>query len=130
MISGKLTSKRQKNNLLSHKKSIASSVQDATERMFAKLLTAKDAATVVGGAGGSSSLDAFLRAETNWSKVKAFQAFETDQYTSPSFVTNDGAAGNPHCWQKLRDISVSKSKLTIRLLIFALRSGYGSVVIL
>ena len=61
------------------------------------------------------SLDAFLHAKRSWSKAKAFQAFETDQHTSPpkQFVTNDGAAGNPHCWQKLRDISVSvcKSKL-------------------
>ena len=40
------------------------------------------------------SLDAFLHAERSWSKVKAFQAFETDQHTSPpkQFVTNDGAA--------------------------------------
>jgi len=86
-----------------------------TERMFAKLPTTEDdgKVVVVGGAGGSSSLDAFLRAETNWSKVRALRAFETDQYTSPTrqFVTNDGAAGNPRCWQKLRDISDSKSKL-------------------
>jgi hypothetical protein len=87
-----------------------------TERMFAKLPTTEDAGkvVVVGGAGGSSSLDAFLRAETNWSKVKAFRAFETDQYYTTSlpeqFVTNDGADGNPRCWKKLRDISDSKSK--------------------
>lgn len=91
-----------------------------TERMFAKLPTTDS--IVVGGAGGASSLDAFLRAESNWSTVKAFEAFEYDakllhrfeegcdgkEIPRPppprQFVTNDGASGNPQCWQKLRGL--------------------------
>lgn len=65
------------------------------------------------GAGGSSTYDAFLRAEQNWSNLKAFEAFEYDPKLlqkmqngippPPTFVTEDGAQGNPKCWAKLRE---------------------------
>jgi hypothetical protein len=65
------------------------------------------------GAGGSSTYDAFLKAEQNWSKLKASKPFVYDTKllqtiqngipAPPTFVTDDGAQGNPKCWAKLRE---------------------------
>lgn len=65
-----------------------------------------------GGAGGSSTYDAFLRVEQNWASLKGFKAFSYDPKLlnkvqdgippPPQFVTEDGAVGNPQCWAKLR----------------------------
>jgi flavin-dependent dehydrogenase len=64
------------------------------------------------GAGGSSTYDAFLKVEQNWSRLKAakpfaydtklFQAIQNGISPPPTFVTDDGAQGNPKCWAKLR----------------------------
>jgi len=80
-----------------------------TERMFNKIPEENQA----GGAGGSSTLDAFVRAEKNWERLKEFKAFQFDKkllrWTQdehgppPQFVSTDGAFGNQKCWQKLRD---------------------------
>ncbi|MGK3737373.1 MAG: hypothetical protein ACI8RD_001904 [Bacillariaceae sp.] len=80
-----------------------------TERMFSKIPTENQA----GGAGGSSTLNAFKRAEENWERLKAFKPFHYDkdilQWTQdghgppPQFVSTDGAFGNPMCWEKLRN---------------------------
>mmetsp|Transcript_11928 Transcript_11928/g.30265 ORF Transcript_11928/g.30265 Transcript_11928/m.30265 type:complete len:790 (+) Transcript_11928:76-2445(+) len=80
-----------------------------TERMFRKIPEENQA----GGAGASTTLDAFMRAEKNWERLKEFQAFEYDkkvlrwtqntQGPPPQFVSTDGAFGNQKCWQKLRD---------------------------
>lgn len=80
-----------------------------TERMFKKIPEENQA----GGAGASTTLDAFLRAEKNWERLKEFQAFQYDKKTlrwtqdthgpPPQFVSTDGAFGNQKCWQKLRD---------------------------
>jgi len=80
-----------------------------TERMFNKIPEENQA----GGAGGSSTLDAFVRAEKNWQRLKEFEAFQfdkkllrwtqNDHTPSPQFVSTDGAFGNPKCWQRLRD---------------------------
>lgn len=80
-----------------------------TERMFLKIPTENQA----GGAGGMSTLDAFQRAEVNWSRLKQFQPFDYDtrllkwtqneQGPPPQFVSTDGAFGNPKCWQRLRE---------------------------
>jgi hypothetical protein len=80
-----------------------------TERMFNKIPEENQA----GGAGGSSTLDAFVRAEKNWERLKAFESFQFDKkllrWTQnehgppPQFVSTDGAFGNPKCWEKLRD---------------------------
>jgi hypothetical protein len=66
-----------------------------------------------GGAGGSSTYDAFVRMEQNWSRLKESKAFtydstllkqEQDGITGPpKFVTSDGGEGNPQCWAKLRE---------------------------
>ena len=80
-----------------------------TERMFNKIPEENQA----GGAGASTTLDAFVRAEKNWERLKEFQSFQYDkkmlrwtqgtQGPPPQFVSTDGAFGNPKCWQKLRD---------------------------
>ena len=79
-----------------------------TQRIMEKTSSAGQ----TGGAGGVSTWDAFLRAEENWSRLKASKAFEYDSTTftkvqngippPPQFITDDGAAGNPRCWEKLR----------------------------
>lgn len=66
------------------------------------------------GAGGSSTYEAFLKAEERWKKLKLSQPIKnSDPYsllkgneqTSSllSFVTDDGAKGNARCWEKLRN---------------------------
>jgi len=67
-----------------------------------------------GGAGGVSTWDAFLRAENLWTKLKASSSFEYDPMhlqkkqnngstpPPPTFLTSDGAKGNPACWQALQ----------------------------
>ncbi|KAG7361044.1 hypothetical protein IV203_036144 [Nitzschia inconspicua] len=80
-----------------------------TERMLKKVPTENQA----GGAGGSSTLEAFKRAEANWAKLKAFKPFQYDKkllrWTQdghgppPQFVATDGAFGNPKCWEKLKN---------------------------
>ena len=70
------------------------------------------------GAGGFSTYDAFLRADSMWSKLKSSQPFDYD-ITNLSqvqngieppvqFVTDDGAKGNPAAWSKLRESQSSK----------------------
>jgi len=71
-----------------------------------------------GGAGGSSTWDAFLRAEDNWKRLRNSKAFHYDpkllrqeqngQTPPPQFVTVDGALGSTAAWSKLRQLS-SKS---------------------
>lgn len=85
--------------------------QTLTERMLSKVPTEFQAS----GAGGFSTLDAFQRAEANWSKIKAFEPFEYDpkllqreqngQPAPRQFVTSDGGVGNPKCWSKLQELS-------------------------
>jgi flavin-dependent dehydrogenase len=80
-----------------------------TERMLKKVPSENQA----GGAGGSSTFEAFKRAEENWTRLKAFKAFKYDskllrwdQNGNPppkQFVTSDGAFGNPKCWAKLAE---------------------------
>jgi len=87
-----------------------------TERMFQKIPSEQQA----GGAGGSSTYNAFLRADENWSRLKEFQGFEYDtkllQFDqrgmgpSSQFVSTDGAFGNPACWTMLRK-SIGQTQL-------------------
>jgi len=65
------------------------------------------------GAGGASTWNAFLRTEENWRRLRDFEPFKYDNKLKrsiqngipppPSFVTDDGAKGNPEAWKKLRD---------------------------
>ena len=80
-----------------------------TERMLKKVPSENQ----TGGAGGSSSFEAFKRAEENWTRLKSFKAFDYDskflrwnQNGNPppkQFVASDGAFGNPKCWAKLSE---------------------------
>jgi hypothetical protein len=100
-----------------------------TERMFRKVDDddGGDENQAGGAGGGASTLDAFLRAESNWGRVKSFEPFVYDPklLLSPSgepgggappppprrFVTDDGASGNPTCWSKLRDVSSGTAQI-------------------
>jgi len=68
-----------------------------TERIMRKTSAEGQAA----GAGGASTWDAFLKAEENWAKLKAYKPNPTKD-RPPMFVTTDGGTGNPQCWEKLR----------------------------
>jgi len=80
-----------------------------TERIMKK--TAAEAQAT--GAGGSSTWEAFERAEKNWSNLKAFKPFTYDRRHLRSeqngvlpptqFVTDDGALGSTRSWNKLRE---------------------------
>mmetsp|Transcript_26304 Transcript_26304/g.52866 ORF Transcript_26304/g.52866 Transcript_26304/m.52866 type:complete len:665 (-) Transcript_26304:1798-3792(-) len=74
-----------------------------------------------GGAGGVSTYDALIRADENWSRLKKSKAFKYDVSNlkrvqngvppPPQFVTADGGAGNPKCWEKLRKQAESSTPL-------------------
>ncbi len=79
------------------------------------------AAFRTGGAGGVSTYDALIRADENWSRLKKSKSFKYD-FTNlkrvqngvpppPQFVTEDGGAGNPKCWEKLRNQAESSTPL-------------------
>jgi hypothetical protein len=55
-----------------------------------------------GGAGSSSTWDAFVRTEANWLRLKTTTTGKLSESEIPTFVTADGARGNPACWAKLR----------------------------
>jgi hypothetical protein len=72
------------------------------------------------GAGGSSTYEAFLKAEDRWENLKSSKPLKSNNsYTSlkgngngnehplQSFVTDDGAKGSAKCWEKLRNTSAS-----------------------
>jgi hypothetical protein len=72
-----------------------------TERIMKR--TVGDAQT--SGAGGSSTWDAFVRTEANWLRLKTTTPTtkrNSEKEVVPTFVTDDGARGNPACWAKLR----------------------------
>jgi hypothetical protein len=86
-----------------------------TERMFQKIPEENQA----GGAGASTTMDAFVRAEKNWERLKEFQSFQYDKkllrwtqngHGPPApFVSTDGAFGNKKCWEKLRESAGMKN---------------------
>ena len=58
------------------------------------------------GAGSASTWEAFQRTEANWSRLKSSSTSSPSQSSSstmPLFITDDGARGNPKCWEKLRN---------------------------
>jgi hypothetical protein len=85
-------------------------VKGMTERIMKRIPAEQEAS----GAGGSSSWEAFLRAEKLWTQLKEFQPFtydtkymgRPDRNGNPPpqmFVYQDIAMGNPACWLKLRE---------------------------
>ena len=72
-----------------------------------------------GGAGASTTYQAFLRAEENWTRLKQSKALTYDpkllgrqqREQSPfKFITTDGAEGNPRCWETLRAVAKTNDK--------------------
>jgi len=70
------------------------------------------------GAGGSSTYDAFLKAEDRWKNLKSSKPLKSNnsfsslkgngnEHPLQSFVTDDGAKGSAKCWEKLRNTSAS-----------------------
>jgi hypothetical protein len=114
-----------------------------TERIMNKIPSENQAS----GAGGTSTWDGFKLAEENWSKLKSFKPFRFDSSTmrssasnqsAPQFVTEDGAVGNPLCWEKLRaqdgkrcdfDIAVCGGTLGIFFATAMLLKGHKVAVI-
>lgn len=77
----------------------SSSTKSLTQRIMERTST-----QTTGGAGGSASYEAFLKAEDNWTRLKQTSSYDAQQRDGPSrFVTDDGATGNPQCWAKLRE---------------------------
>lgn len=85
-------------------------VKGMTERIMKSIPVGQQAS----GAGGSSSWEAFQKAEKLWSQLKEFQPFtydskamgKPDRQGNPPpqmFVYQDIATGNPACWLKLRE---------------------------
>ncbi|GAX28670.1 hypothetical protein FisN_33Hh056 [Fistulifera solaris] len=85
-------------------------VKGMTERIMKRIPAERQAS----GAGGSSSWEAFQRAEKLWTQLKEFQPFtydakymgRPDRNGNPPpqmFVYQDIAMGNPACWLKLRE---------------------------
>ncbi len=99
---------------------VAQSEEDE-KSLTQRIMEKTSAAGQTGGAGGVSTWDAFLRAEENWSRLKASKSFEYDKTVlsavqhgvppPPQFVTDDGASGNPRCWEKLRMQAADSSPL-------------------
>lgn len=65
------------------------------------------------GAGGSSTYEAFLKAEDRWKSLKSSKSWKSTSIKGSeypllqSFVTDDGAKGSAKCWEKLRNTSAS-----------------------
>ena len=103
----------------------ASDSEDATDErsLTQRMMEQKPskASGQTGGAGGVSTWEALQRAEANWSRLKSSKAFEYDVTNlsaiqngippPPQFVTEDGAAGNPKCWAKLRSSQNESAEL-------------------
>lgn len=91
--------------------------EESTKSLTQRIMEKTSVAGQTGGAGGVSTWDAFLRAEENWARLRASEGFYHDPTLSttttttppaPTFVTTDGARGNPKCWDALRNVSESK----------------------
>jgi len=88
---------------------IGNAEKSRTQRIMESTSTSGQA----GGAGGSSTWDAFLRAEGNWQRLKESKDFRYDSNLlrevqngippPPQFVVDDGTLGNPRAWSKLRE---------------------------
>jgi len=83
-------------------------VKSLTQRIMERASSASSSGDGGAGAGSASTWEAFQRTEANWARLKSSST--TTQSPSsmtsssmPLFVTDDGARGNPKCWEKLRN---------------------------
>lgn len=89
------------------------STEESTKSRTQRIMEKTSSSGQAGGAGGSSTWDAFLRTEANWQRLKESKEFKYDprllrknQNGIPppmQFVVDDGAYGSPRAWAKLRE---------------------------
>lgn len=89
------------------------STEESTKSRTQRIMEKTSSSGQAGGAGGSSTWDAFLRTEANWQRLKESKEFKYDpkllrknQNGVPppmQFVVDDGADGSPRAWAKLRE---------------------------
>jgi len=91
------------------------STAETTEKSLTQRIMEKTNDSQSSGAGGSSTYDAFLRAETNWARLKDMEAFDYDEKLlgtrQDNFITDDAAQGSPRAWATLREIANGKKEL-------------------
>ncbi|KAL7429994.1 hypothetical protein ACHAXH_006011 [Discostella pseudostelligera] len=85
-------------------------VKSLTQRIMERASSASSSGAGGAGAGSASTWEAFQRTEANWARLKSSSSSSTTQSPSsmtsssmPLFITDDGARGNPKCWEKLRN---------------------------
>lgn len=74
-----------------------SNIKSLTQRIMERVSSSSSQS---GGAGSASTWEAFKRTEANWSRLKSSSPSSSSM---PVFITDDGACGNPKCWEKLRN---------------------------
>ena len=92
---------------------LTASTEESTKSRTQRIMEKTSSSGQAGGAGGSSTWDAFLRTEANWQRLKESKEFKYDpkllrknQNGIPppmQFVVDDGADGSPRAWAKLRE---------------------------
>ena len=94
----------------------SSETTNSRRKMLSQRMMEKASSTgQTGGAGGTSTWEGFVRAEENWARLKQSREFsynptllrQTQEGIPPpiKFVVDDGAAGNPKAWARLREQS-------------------------
>ena len=84
-------------------------LQRSVKSRVQRVIESAGSETQAGGAGASTTYQAFLRAEENWTRLKQSKAFAYDPLrmggpSPPTFITSDGAEGSTRCWEKLRQV--------------------------
>lgn len=87
-------------------------LSDATKTRTQRIMEKTPVEGQTGGAGGVSTWDAFVRAESNWRRLRDAEAFKYDAELGGTqngipppvpFVTSDGGQGNQKAWEVLRE---------------------------
>jgi hypothetical protein len=79
-------------------------IKSLTQRIMERASSSSSSSSTGAGAGSASTWEAFQRTEANWARLKSSSPSSPSQSsTMPLFITDDGARGNPKCWEKLRN---------------------------
>lgn len=85
-----------------------------TEKSLTQRIMEKTNDSQSSGAGGSSTWDAFVRAESIWARLKDMEAFDYDEKLlatkQDTFITADAAQGSSRAWATLREIADGTKK--------------------
>jgi hypothetical protein len=87
-----------------------------TKSRVQRIIESTDSEIQAGGAGASTTYQAFLRAEENWTRLKQSKPVASSSIPSTAtppftFITSDGAMGSTKCWNKLRQVQENKASL-------------------